>query len=292
MQFVVPVHKPVTRDLGNGDHDAVCLYEMVRGVVIHPFSGLGILYHVTEDCSLIHDADNVLPEFKVDAVEHGIIVLVLRCRHLVLADIYCDVVGAMADRGARHIHSGIACADDRDLVAELIDIRIVEVVDRIEDMTESLSGYAQLARLPSAGSYKDTAISVIEQVLYAGGSAQFEIGPEHDAHVAHPAIVAVQNRLGQTEFRNAVSKDSADLLAGLENGHLVSAAGQDDRDRDACRACADHADLHAVIRRAAQIQSLETGIGNIVFDGRKMNRLTFDPAHAVSFALVLVVAHK
>ena len=226
------------------------------------------------------------------AVEYCVIVLVLRSRNFVAADIDCDVAGTVADCSAGYVHGGVASADDRDLVAQFVYIRAVQVVDRVEYMAEGLSGHAQFARLPSAGTYEDAAIAVIEEVLDTCGSAEFEIGAEHDAHVAHSAVVSVQNGLGKTELRNTIAKDSADLLSGLKYGYLIAAAGQDDRDRDSRRACSDDADLHTVGRCAGKVKSLEAGVGNIVLYRRKVNGLSLDPADAVAFALVLVVADE
>ena len=174
----------------------------------------------------------------------------------------------------------------------IVDIGVVQIVDRIEDMAEGLSGHAELARLPGTGSKEHAAIAVIKQILYTGGSAQLEIGTEHDAHVAHSAIVAVQDRLGKTEFRNTVAENTADLLSSLEYSYFIAAAGQDDRDRDTRRASADNTDLHAVRRGVAQVQSLKTGIRNIVLYRRKVNGLSLNTAHTVPFALALVIADQ
>ena len=261
-------------------------------MIIHKFPCLRVLNSVTEYRALVHDTDDILLKLKVHAVEHSVIVLVLRRCNFFTPDIDSDVLGAVADRGAGHVHSRIACADDRDLVAQFVYIRAVQVVDRVEDMTESLSGHAQLARLPGAGSYEDAAVTVVKEILDTCGSAQFEVGTEQNAHVAHPAVVSVQNGLGKTELRNAVAKDSADLLTCLKYGDLVAAAGQNDRDRNSRGACSDNADLHTVGRCAGKIEPLEAGVGNIVFDRRKVNRLALDPADAMPFALVLMVADE
>ena len=159
-------------------------------------------------------------------------------------------------------------------------------------MAEGLSGHAQFARLPCSGTYEDAAVTVVKEVLNACGSAQFEVGTEQNSHVAHPAVVSVQNGLGKAELRNAVAKDSSDLLTGLKYGDLVAAAGQNDRDRNSRGACSDNADLHTVGRCAGKIEPLEAGVGNIVFDRRKVNRLALDPTDAMPFALVLMVADE
>ena len=159
-------------------------------------------------------------------------------------------------------------------------------------MAESLSGHAQFARFPCAGAYEHAAVTVVKEVLNACGSAQLEIGTEHDAHIAHSAIVSVQNGLGKTELRNAIAKDSANLLSCLKYCDLVAAAGQDDRDRDSRRTCSNNADLHTVGRCAGKIEPLEAGVGNVILNRRKVDGFALDPAYAVSFALVLVVADQ
>ena len=88
--------------------------------------------------------------------------------------------------------------------------------------------------------------AVIKQILYACGSAESKVRAEQDAHVAHSAIVAVQNGLGQTEFRDTVAEDSSDFFAAFKYRDFVSPSCQNNGNRDAGWACTDNADFHAV----------------------------------------------
>ena len=133
-------------------------------------------------------------------------------------------------------------------------------------MTERLARNAELARFPCAGSDKDTAVAVIQQILYACRSAESKVRAEQNAHIAHSAIVAVQNGLGQTEFRDTVAEDSSDFFAAFEYRDFVSSSCQNNGNRDTGRACTDNADFHAVRRSTAQVKSLKTGVGDIIFN--------------------------
>ena len=257
MKIMVAVDKAALRDLGDGDHDTVRLYQRVRGMVLDKLTRLRIFNHITEDRALVHDTDDALPVFKMNAVKLGIVEFILRSCDLIAANIDGHILRAVADGCSGDIHSRIACTDNGNPLTEFIDVGIVQIIDRVEDVTECLARNAELARSPRTGSEEYAGVAVVQKILYAGRSAEVEVRAEQNAHLTHSLIVAVENRLGQTELRYAIAEDAADLLASLKDRDLIAAAGKDDRNGDAGRTCTDDADLHPVGRCAGKVKSLK-----------------------------------
>ena len=96
----------------------------------------------------------------------------------------------------------------------------------------------------------------------------------------------------QTELRDTVAHDAADLITALEDGDLIALAGEQDRDGDAGWTCTDDRCLHAVRLRHLYLDSLEAGIGNIVFDRRNMNRGALDATNTVTLALLAMITYE
>ena len=85
---------------------------------------------------------------------------------------------AYANGCSGDVHSRIACSDNGNPLTEFIYVRIVQIIDRIEDMAESLARNAELARSPRACPKEYAGVAVIQKVLYAGRSAEVEIRSE------------------------------------------------------------------------------------------------------------------
>lgn len=102
----------------------------------------------------------------------------------------------------------------------------------------------------------------------------------------------IQNTFGQAEFRDAVPQHAADFIVAFKNGHIIAIARQNDRNGQARRAGADDGRLFAVGGHRAVIHLAGIGGRDVVFDNRKMHRGALDAAHAVTLALLFVVAHQ
>ena len=178
MKIMVAVDKAAPRDLGDGNHDAVRLNQRIRGMVLDKLTRLGIFYHITEDRALVHDADDALPVFKMNAVELRVVEFIFRCGDLIAADIDGHILRTVTDGCSGNVHSRISGSDNGNALTEFIYVRIVQIIDRIEDMAESLARNAELARSPRACPKEYAGVAVIQKVLYAGRSAEVEIRSE------------------------------------------------------------------------------------------------------------------
>ena len=164
----------------------------------------------------------------------------------------------MPNGSSGYVHSCVACTDYSNLVAKLVDIRIVEIVDSIKNISKSLSRNAQLSRLPGTGSDKHTLVAIIQKILYPRRTANRKVGSELDAKLTHLFVISIQDRLGKPELGNAIAKYSANLVMSLKYCDRVSLECQDYCDSDPCRPSANNCRFHAVCRSRLKFKPLKT----------------------------------
>lgn len=108
--------------------------------------------------------------------------------------------------------------------------------------------------LPQTSADKDALIAVPEEVVDGDGLADGGIGADVDALQLEVAVLeVVQHAVGQAVVGNAVPHDAADLVAGVEEGDIVTPACQQDGDGQARRAGADDSSLHAVLGAGPEV---------------------------------------
>ena len=159
-------------------------------------------------------------------------------------------------------------------------------------IAEGLARNQHTTRTPCTGTDEDGAIAIVEKILEGDVATDGEVRTEEDAHFTHLRVVAVEDAVRQTELRDTVAHDAADLITALEDGDLIALACKQDRDGDAGRTCTDDRCLHAVRLRHLYLDPLEAGIGNIVLDGGNMNRGALDTANTVTLALLAMVTYE
>ena len=200
---------------------------------------------------------------------------------------------ALAHRRARHIHGGVARADDVDALAQAIAVRVVEIVDAEVHVAQRLALDVQGVGLPHARAQEDGLVAVAEQILDGDRAADGRVRAHLDV-LEHEVMIleVVQHGLGQAEGWDAVAQHAADLVLALEDGDLIALAREDDRDGQPCRAGADdrHADAVALGRALDHLVGI--GAGDVVLDGGEVHRRALAAQHAVPLALVLVIAHQ
>ena len=196
----------------------------------------------------------------------------------------------MTDDRPGHIHGRISYADDGHPVAQVVGIRVCQIVDGKMDISQGLSLHSQGFGTPNAGSDEDALITVPEQILNLQGAADGGVGTDFDSDFQQFLFVPLQNGFRQTEFRNSILKYAANFISGVKNRHTVALLGQHDGDGNARRTGADHRHLLPVPGRTFHLNPLKASIGNIVLDAADMNRLSFSSQNTVSLALILVIA--
>ena len=115
---------------------------------------------------------------------------------------------------------------------------------------------------------------------------------EEDAKLGELFLVAVEDGFRQTELRDAVPQNAADLLAALKHCHLIAALCQQNADGDTGRTAADDGDSLAGLRLHFQMQMVKIGIRDIILDTGKMNRRALASQNAMPLALLVMVADQ
>ena len=88
---------------------------------------------------------------------------------------------AVADGGARHVHGRVACADDDDPIAQVVDIGVLQIVDGVVHVAEALALDVQRVGPPDAGADEDSLVAVAEQILNFQRLAHVGVGADLDA---------------------------------------------------------------------------------------------------------------
>ena len=199
--------------------------------------------------------------------------------------------GAVAKGCARHVHGGVAHADDGNRIAQLVALGIGEIVETVMDVAEALALHIQRAGLLGAGTDEDGLIPVAEEIVDHQHRADGSIGADGNAQLFHAGLIAVKKALGQAVFGNAVLEHTADLALPLEDGDGIALLGKLDGDGHAGGAAADDGDLFLFFHlRLIHDHTVEIHVGDIGFNAGKMHRSVLSAADAVSGTLFFMVA--
>ena len=118
----------------------------------------------------LEDGPRALLDRLVDLVRRGHVL------HVAAVD-ERDLLGALADRGARAVHGGEAAADDHDPRARVARVgqaerRDAQVLEAVEHAVGVLAGDAQLVRLVAADGDADRVEALVLQVVEREVAAQ------------------------------------------------------------------------------------------------------------------------
>ena len=102
-----------------------------------------------------------------------------------------DLLGALADRGARAVHRGEAAADDHDARAGVARIgqaegRDAQVLEAVEHAVGVLAGDAQLVGVVAADGHADRIEALVLEVVDGEVAAQLGVADDLDAEVVRP----------------------------------------------------------------------------------------------------------
>ena len=276
--------------LAGGDNDAGAGEKFLRAwdrADLAVLSQLAVGY----DNAVLADLHRSLHQEEFHAVKLGVAALILARGDLVAAVQDRDIVRALADGCAGAVHGGVAGADDGDALAEVKGLGVGEIIDRKGDIAEAFALDIQTSGSPQAGADEDALEAIAEKIVDGQGAADAGIRAETDALQLQVAIGdVVEDCVGKAEIRDAIAHDAADFITAVKNRDAVAVAGEDDRNGQSGRACADDGDSAAVERCRSAYHLIGIGRGDVIFNDRKVHRRLFDAADAVSLALMLVVA--
>ena len=174
-----------------------------------------------------------------------------------------DLLGAEAQGHTGGVHRDVAAAEDRHglavpegrvrlvLVVGLHEVRAGEVLVGAEDAREVLAVDAHELRQARARAHEDGVKAVLrEEVRNLARTADAVVRLDLHADLLKTLDLVLDDRLRETELRNAVDQDAAALVEGLEHRDLVTGLGAVRRAGDRRGTRTDDRDLLAGLRRA------------------------------------------
>ena len=276
----------VFRGLADGDDCAVGRVEL--WLVFTEQIAFLVEVALVEHRAVFRDGGNALAEIEFDSVGLCVFVLADARADFVAARVDGDEAAALADGRAGGVHCRIARADDR----EVIDVRILQVVDGVMAVAEALATHAEAARTPDAGADEDGVIAVLKQGVERQDAADGRVRADMDAEFDELLLVAVEDRERQAEGRDGIAHHAAKLALALEDGHVVAELGELDTDRDAGRPRTDDGNVLSLGRFMLHDDLVEVDVGDIVLDARDLDGSTLAALDAVALALLFVVADE
>ena len=139
------------------------------------------LVQVDKDDALVGDLQRLFVKDEVHALQLGIACLVLAGRNVTGQREALEMPRAVADGGARHVHGRVARADDDDPIAQVVDIGVLQIVDGVVHVAETLALDVQRVGPPDAGADEDGLVAVAEQILNFQRLAHVGVGADLDA---------------------------------------------------------------------------------------------------------------
>ena len=195
------------------------------------------------------------------------------------------VGAAEANARAHAVHGGIAAADHDDLAR--VRRRVAVGGDFIQELDallrQLLALAAETGSFPAADRDDDRvklALQLVERKVFAEFSAEFEL----DAHLRKVRELAVERRLRQTVFGNAVTQHAAGLRLGFENRRFDPLETQIVRGGKSARPRADDRDLLPGELRKLFHVLIVIKVGRKALEIVDRDRLAVDIAAAVLFA--------
>ena len=215
-----------------------------------------------------------------------------------------DLLRAHALGAARRVHGHVAAAHDCNLVrvedrgggAVLVGLHQIDtgqvLVGRV-NAVGVLARHADKARQACARADKDGLVAVGKQLVDGLGAADNKVQHKFNAEVFQRVDLLLHDRLGQTEFRDAVHQHAACGVQGFEYRYLIAHARKVARAGQAGRACAHDRALVAVGSGLCSL--LLAMLARVVRDkplqAADRHRLALDAAHALLLALGLLRAY-
>ena len=185
---------------------------------------------------------------------------------------------------------------DRGLAVGQVGLHQVDAGEELVggvDALEALARDAHEAGQAGAGADEHgLEAHVVEQLVDGQHLADDHVRLDVHAEGAEVVDLAVDDRLRQTELRNAVAEHAAGDVQRLVDRDLVAHARQIARAGQAGRAGADHGDLVAVGGRRNGLLGvvLAVPVGDEALQTADAHRLALDAAHALGLALRLLRA--
>ena len=182
--------------------------------------------------------DGVMEGQELDTFLLGMMHLFDTCRHLFFGAAVDDhrPLGTETLGGTDGIHGGVSTTDDRYVlsveqrcvgrrVGSVHEVDTGQVFVAGEDAVEVLSGYIHESRQTCSGTNKDTLEALLLQFFDRDGLTDDGVCMELYTECTQAVDLFIDDRVRQTELRDAVFEYTADLMQRLEDVHFVTVFG-------------------------------------------------------------------
>lgn len=105
------------------------------------------------------------------------------------------------------------------------------------DALQVLARHVHEVRQAGAAADEDRFVSLIEQVVHRFAAADHGVCLDLHAHLAQTVDLVLNDRLGQTEFRDTIHQHASGDMQRFENRDMISFFGQIARAGQAGRSC-------------------------------------------------------
>lgn len=174
----------------NRNNNGVCR-DKTRCFLVFAKAAVFIPGDITDDNAVILNFNGSLQIFKAYAVDFGVLHLTRRSRRRFGNGIHRYLFRAVTHSRARHIHGSVARADDSHTLAQIIYIRVIQIIDCIMHIAKSFAGNEQTLGPPCTCADENRVVTVVEQILQADRTAHRKVGPEQNSHFTHFDVIAV-----------------------------------------------------------------------------------------------------
>ena len=225
--------------LADGDNGRICRDQFFFLFVSDHFL-IFVQNRFTEYRSLFGNAFDFFFKNEFCTVKLGVGYLMGTCCHSLSSCIEGYMLSTVSQCCTCYVHGCVSHTDNGYAFTQIVSPRIGKVVNSIMDISKTFALNAKITRFPCSSADKYRCIAVTEQIFYLKNCADGCIRTDHNAHFCHFLSVAFENGLWQTEFRNAVLHDTANLVFPFKNSYAISLLCQKNSYCHTSRTCTDH----------------------------------------------------
>ena len=262
----------VSWSLADGDDRGICFHLVFAFLVSDDFIIL-INDRSLEYRAGFRDALDRFSKDKLCAIQLCIRHFMRVRRYMRSAGIQCHLQCTVSKSCPRNVHCRISHSNNGDFFSQIICCRIFQIVNAEMHIRQTFPRNPQVSCFPHSCSNKHACISVAEKIIDRQNCSDRSMRTDADTHRKDLLFQTIQDRFRQTEFRDSVTCDTADLVLLLKDRHLIPMLCQNDRHRQSCRTCPDHCHRFFLFFWNLKFHSIQISVRNIVLNTGKMHRI-------------------
>ena len=144
-------------------------------------SSILILNNIPEYNTVIFNLNRAFVIFKCDSFKLCIAEFIFTCSNFLSDRETDDIARALSLSSSCNVHSSITGTDNNNSFAEMVAVRVIEVIDTKVDITESLSFNMKRVRLPYTRTNEYRFVAVTEQIINSDGTTDSGVRTNFDS---------------------------------------------------------------------------------------------------------------